>query len=289
MSLLATAGIGAAAGIGSGIASAVSGRKNVKRTINANKEASDLAWNRSLQAWHMENAYNTPTAQMQRYAEAGLNPHLIYGSGGSAGNASSVDSPPLPTYSDQSSQGAAIGSGIERSVASFNSIRLQNAQVDNVQAQNDLIRAQTDKTEAEALRSHSEYGVDFGENGLRRSEREAEVWTKQQKHISSTADAQIRHIERYITDSTKDEVIERVRQDLQNATRQGRNLDADYFYKLESTTAIKLENQLRRLGINPNDPTYLRILGRSLNRIFEVPQLKDYINRKSKSLFNYGR
>lgn len=35
------------------------------------------------------NAYNTPSAQMARYSAAGLNPNLIYGSGGNAGNQAS--------------------------------------------------------------------------------------------------------------------------------------------------------------------------------------------------------
>lgn len=35
------------------------------------------------------NAYNAPAAQMARYSAAGLNPNLIYGSGGSAGNQAS--------------------------------------------------------------------------------------------------------------------------------------------------------------------------------------------------------
>lgn len=45
----------------------------------------------NLQMWNMQNAYNTPSAQLQRYRDAGLNPNLIYGSGSaSAGNATSA-------------------------------------------------------------------------------------------------------------------------------------------------------------------------------------------------------
>lgn len=33
----------------------------------------------ALSDWEMQNEYNSPRAQMQRYQEAGLNPHLIYG------------------------------------------------------------------------------------------------------------------------------------------------------------------------------------------------------------------
>jgi len=285
MSDFGSALVGAAASLGSSGIAAASGKKNVKRTIKANKEAADLAWSRSLQAWEMENAYNTPKAQMERYAEAGLNPHLIYGTGGNSGNASSVDSPPHPTYKDDSSQGAVIGRGIENAVASFQQIRLQNAQIDNVQAQNDLIRAQTDRTEAEALSSHFNYSLD---TIFKRDERQTGLWRMESDYVTANYNQDIKRIESDVVRATKSFVIDRVKQDLQNATRQGRNLDADYFYKLEATTSIRLENQLRRLGINPNDPTYLRVLGRALNKSLDTPELKDFLNRKSNSMF-YGR
>lgn len=40
--------------------------------------------------WKMQNEYNTPAAQMLRYAEAGLNPNLIYGQSNLAGSVGSV-------------------------------------------------------------------------------------------------------------------------------------------------------------------------------------------------------
>lgn len=56
-------------------------RRNVDMTIAANKRESELAYQRSLQTWNMQNEYNSPQAQMQRFKAAGLNPHLIYGQG----------------------------------------------------------------------------------------------------------------------------------------------------------------------------------------------------------------
>lgn len=40
----------------------------------------------NLEAWNLQNAYNTPQQQMHRLQQAGLNPRLIYGSGSSAPN-----------------------------------------------------------------------------------------------------------------------------------------------------------------------------------------------------------
>lgn len=44
-----------------------------------------------LDQWHRENAYNLPSAQMQRLAVAGLNPNLVYGDGGATMPSVSMD------------------------------------------------------------------------------------------------------------------------------------------------------------------------------------------------------
>lgn len=42
-------------------------------------EQAELQNQRNLEQWQRENAYNLPSAMMQRYLDAGLNPNLIYG------------------------------------------------------------------------------------------------------------------------------------------------------------------------------------------------------------------
>lgn len=87
-------GIGSAISAVSGIVSnAATNRANLQAVRETNKAQMDLAKyqaDRNLDLWNLNNAYNTPSAQMERYKEAGLNPHLIYGNGSSsAGNSSS--------------------------------------------------------------------------------------------------------------------------------------------------------------------------------------------------------
>ena len=56
---------------------------------NAKMQDKQNAYN--LDMWNKQNEYNSPTAQLQRYKDSGLNPNLIYGGGSaSAGNASAV-------------------------------------------------------------------------------------------------------------------------------------------------------------------------------------------------------
>lgn len=94
--------MGTAALIGAGISAiggAVSNRRNRKSQEKQNQreiEYADMAYNRSRQDAladrDFENKYNSPEQQMQRLKEAGLNPHLVYGSGGSAAQSASVRS-----------------------------------------------------------------------------------------------------------------------------------------------------------------------------------------------------
>lgn len=87
-------------------------RENTDKTIAAQKEMADLAYQREVEMWNMMNAYNTPQAQMNRFKEAGLNPHLIYGQG-NAGSATSMphyNAPNLQYRYEAGSTGAAIQS-----------------------------------------------------------------------------------------------------------------------------------------------------------------------------------
>lgn len=55
----------------------------------------NYARNKDIQLWMMQNEYNSPKNQMQRYREAGLNPNLIYGQqnvADSVGRSSMADS-----------------------------------------------------------------------------------------------------------------------------------------------------------------------------------------------------
>lgn len=70
-----------------------------ERNREENREIGDLNFQRqrwmqaqdyynNLEMWRLQNEYNTPAAQMQRFIEAGLNPNLIYGQSNMAGSVS---------------------------------------------------------------------------------------------------------------------------------------------------------------------------------------------------------
>lgn len=84
------AGIGTlAAGIWDAISTRKTAKENTDKTIAANKAEAEVAYERAKDMVQMQNEYNSPQSQMQRFAAAGLNPHLVY-SQGNAGNQSST-------------------------------------------------------------------------------------------------------------------------------------------------------------------------------------------------------
>lgn len=52
----------------------------------ANKRLSEQEFQRNVDMWMMQNQYNLPSNQMKRLEDAGLNPHLVYGTGTVTGN-----------------------------------------------------------------------------------------------------------------------------------------------------------------------------------------------------------
>lgn len=83
----------AAGGIANLAGSAINAGANAqlsKRQRRYNDLLFDKEAENRLHMWNLQNEYNTPKAQMERFQEAGLNPNLIYGQG-TPGNAQKVD------------------------------------------------------------------------------------------------------------------------------------------------------------------------------------------------------
>jgi len=114
---------------------------------SSNREIAQFQANANEKYLQQQNAYNTPKAQIGRYMEAGLNPHLIYGTGSaSAGNQSSA-----LTYPDIKSldlQGA--GRDIAGSFQRINEGRLMDAQINATNATTRQKTAQADLVKLQA-------------------------------------------------------------------------------------------------------------------------------------------
>lgn len=111
-----------------------------ERTIEAQKNASQFEWDKNLEQWNRANEYNAPTEQMMRLKEAGLNPAMIYGSGGAKTTAavSPKYQAPRPTYN------YSPPADPTQMLSQYNDFRMKNAQVDLIRAQAESARAQAD-------------------------------------------------------------------------------------------------------------------------------------------------
>lgn len=74
----------------------------MQETNAANRQLAEYEWSKNLEMWQRQNEYNTPSAQMQRLKEAGINPNLALGSVNSGNSAS------LPQYQSPSQQAATM-------------------------------------------------------------------------------------------------------------------------------------------------------------------------------------
>lgn len=92
MSLTAGLAIGSAiAGLGQGIFNSLSSAHQNSKNKQFALEQQRLQNQFNLNMWNRQNAYNSPSSQVQRLMQAGLNPNLAYGQLGS-GNAGSIQS-----------------------------------------------------------------------------------------------------------------------------------------------------------------------------------------------------
>lgn len=70
-------------------------KRSLQRQVNAQKELTDYNFEKQMEFWNEQNKYNSPTAQMSRLREAGLNPAMLNGNAVNtqAGGLSSVGVP----------------------------------------------------------------------------------------------------------------------------------------------------------------------------------------------------
>lgn len=125
--------LGPVGSIASDLINARQSRQNTERTIQANKEMAQYQYSKDLEMWNRGNAYNSPTAQMDRLKAAGLNPNMVYGNGSPQG----ATAQQLPKYNaptmDYSHNLPVMNPGT--ALSAYQDFAIKNAQLDNLKAQ----------------------------------------------------------------------------------------------------------------------------------------------------------
>ena len=275
------------------VVNAAAGSGNVLSQIltnRANRRFSERMYERqradALEFWRMENEYNSPAAQMQRFREAGLNPHLIYDKG-TSGLAGSLPVPSAPSAMSQ----APDFSAFSRSADSI----MRYYDIQQMEMQRDLMREQIELARQEALLKIAQEGaqllqtdilrydyemkqtlrdvvIESAKENLRsqqisndlaiqRDEREAMMTASSLQEAAERIMSM--RVERLRTEAetlrTKTDVV-RVRKEIERLEKAIRSTELDNVLK-------DLEITLRRKGLSSSDPALVRIMSRLVDDI----------------------
>ena len=164
---LGSAAIGGISGILSGNSANKANLQAVRETNKANAELAKYNWQQQVDMWNAQNAYNTPSAQMQRYSAAGLNPHLIYGQG-SNGNSSSIPTPQLPTMQAGRVEPLPFGEAANGVTSALHAVYDQKLNRDRLESENSLRRSQIASQSMENVKRSGEVLKIMADAGLSR-------------------------------------------------------------------------------------------------------------------------
>ena len=103
-----------------------------------NRQDAATAYQRSIDMWNMNNAYNDPSAQMERLKQAGLNPNLVYG-GGATTTASAPSAPQASSATPQRFQGV----DALPVISAYMDVKMKQAQADLIEEQKNNVIQRT--------------------------------------------------------------------------------------------------------------------------------------------------
>lgn len=215
----------------------------LNRAYNLNLAKLQNKWNR--QQWQMENAYNSPAAQMERLRQAGLNPDMMYG-GGVSGNLSANS--PAMTSGAPSSPVDWSALGAKKTVLDM---ALQSAQIRNIDADtkqknttSDNIAADTEIKQYLAPKQYDELVQRINESKSREDANLAETLNKNLEYGWKEKQFAIEY--------------EILQNKLQMSREDTKNFVQYWTYKL---AGMQLDNQLKEDEHRWNDPSVLDNLG----------------------------
>lgn len=200
-------------------------KKLMNQQYELNEKAAQSSFDRSIQAWNMENEYNTPKAQMDRFQAAGLNPHLIYGQTNTAGALSAPETKGV--------SGGSVSGGTNPQVSLLNGINTAIS-IRNGVEQGNLLKAETQKRNAQIREINNRIASMLINNGL--------VLSK-----TARSNFDLRYLQG----------VEAL--NIGNLMRRNEALDILNSLRGYDRDIRRLEyDDYKNLGIRPNDPWYLR-------------------------------
>jgi len=240
---------GSASLVGQGLNALFQGKMN-KRAERFSREIYSKQRADSLSDWHMNNAYNDPSAQMSRLSNAGLNPNLVYGNGADAQSGGA----PKPVTSHQPNFKApnVDMSSVVQTALTAKQLQSNIARTD---AETELIKSRTVTQNWENDLNRS-IGIEDMTTRYKNASEQIEV---NSKRANSEYQAWLSGTSHYVGEGSPAAKaaaagFEKAQLDLDNAKKLGNLRDAELILK-------RFEGNLTKQGISPNSPWYVKILG----------------------------
>lgn len=253
---------------------------NNKRQRKYNEERYNIERQHALQDWQMENAYNSPAAQMQRLKEAGLNPNLVYGNGATA-EGGSVRNTNTHSWNPQAPQ--TDMSGFQQGFMSYIDAGVKQAQTDNLKVQNTVLEqeailktaqtlatlAGTDKTKVETstLSQLQEITVEAAKANLNKLAVDTKATSDANTRSNDLHAGNLKEQKSRIENMAANTAATK----MQTAKTQSENLNIRKQYNLMIQEGIlkNLEIDVRSRGGNPNDAYWEKKLQQVVEYILE--------------------
>lgn len=252
-------------------------------TARLNKKQRQFA----IDMWNMQNAYNTPQMQMQRFKDAGLNPNLIYGQGNS-GNAGAVSTPEFKVPEWGQALSAAVPAGLS-ALNQMYDFDIKEQQKDNLEAQNAVILQEARLKAAQVVQTltntdRQKFDLDF-ERSLASVSADARRAALHNLQVNTDLSIRKDLREAVQTAANVTEAVERTKNLLvqRNNLRIQQTKDRAEIERIQADTRrIKATVQIlheeglikeihRKMwddGISPNDPQWSRLLSIQLEKWF---------------------
>jgi len=265
----------AAAGFASNLINAGSQKRLNAQQQAWNEKMADTTNQRNIDFWNMQNEYNNPQEQMKRLQAAGLNPNLVYGNGAVANSATSIKAeapqswnPKAPEYD--------LGSPARQGIDRYFDTQMKQAQLKNLEAQNTVIQEEALLKQSQRINLDQSndfaatrfpweiqdrpYQAEMRKEDLRRLQigNQSNFDENERRNImlAPTLDAAIQRVSNMKIEASRNQYdIQRIQSET-NRIRQDVRLKA-------------LDENLKKLGIQPSDPIYLRIITQLLNNVYK--------------------
>lgn len=128
----------------------------------------------ALSDYNMMNEYNSPSAQMQRLKEAGLNPNLVYGNGAATQDAAPVRQSTAQSWNPTPPQ-FDLGSIASNSLNQYYNLQNIQAQTDNLKQQNDVLLQDKFLKAAQTLNTLSTHKTQDFDLGLKQELKDVSI------------------------------------------------------------------------------------------------------------------